>query len=493
MRPGLAALALVVVTLAGCIGSPSAPLQQQGPANLPATDLPRPEVQVPKFAAPIVLDALSGATEPNIRADAQDRVFVTTTATHLWRSLDGGKTFEAVGNRTCGFRFLGTCVPGQEGAGVRSPLTGGGDGALDVDAQGTLHWAGLFGSNNTTVPYQRSLDHGLNWSEPFDLANGNSTDREWIATGKDGAVYAIWRDSGAPSPGGFDPTTFLLGSGPSLNRIMFRASHDNGTTWGAPQPILEEEPIDGTLAVDVARDYLYAAMSPTDGRSLLVLRSLDGGRTWNATTIASRNSTSPVDQAFGAITTFIFPVTAVDEAGTVYVAWAEDATQDNIPGLAKSAETPHVYLSMSKDHGATFSKPAMVSPPGVPALLPAIVAGAPGRVALAWYEGALPLPSDSLPDEWFVTLAESTTADQDQPVWKTAATTEQPIHLGGICTSGTGCGPGDRSRGDFFEVTLRANGQPILAYVQDTGPEGATARARGQVLVSAVTDGTSMR
>jgi hypothetical protein len=293
---------------------------------------------------------------------------------------------------------------------------------------------------------------------------------------------------------------------------MFRASRDDGRTWGPIRPILEEEPIDGTLAVDAHSGAMYAAMSPTDGRALYVVRSLDGGATWSTSPIASRNSTSPADQQAGGIATFIFPVAAVDDAGTVYVAWAEDESQTDVPAAAKSAETPHVYLSVSRDHGATFSKPAMVSPPDKAAVMPAIAAGSAGRVALAWYEGELPIPPDAVPQAWWVTLTESTTADQARPAWKSARTTHDPVHIGAICTYGYACNlgdtggpvtcpayvgciaPGERTSGDFFEVALRPNGQPILAYVSDPpAQEVPSTLTLGVVAVSRVTDGVPMR
>jgi hypothetical protein len=444
-------------------------------------------VRVPTFAEPVVLESLRGASEPNIRASAEDHVFVTTTGTHLWRSADGGATFEAVGEPGCLLMLpIADCPPGAKTR--RSGLEGGGDGSLALDAQGTLFWAGLFGRNDS-IPFQRSTDDGLTWTKPFDLADGNSTDREWLAVGPEGQVYAVWRDSGK-SDQPF-PLSFLAESKP---RLLFRASLDHGASWGPIVTVLEENLIDGPLAVDPADGTLYLPVGYFDGRPIDVLRSRDGGATWQAATVNSRAEDSPLSDNIGNIRQFIFPVAAVDDAGTVYLAWSED--RDAPPQLSsaggKFAMDPHVYLSVSKDHGASWSEPRRMSPPDRPAVLPAIAAGAPGRVALGWYQAVLGAPGEVLPNQWVVTLAESTTADMDGATWVAGQVTPEPIHLGSICTQGTGCTAGDRSRGDFFEVALRANGLPVLAFVKDTIPPSDNG-TRTDVVVARATDGTPLR
>ncbi|HEV8361137.1 MAG TPA: sialidase family protein [Candidatus Thermoplasmatota archaeon] len=479
------ALALlgIVVTLAGCVAPGVSPTTT--PPLPSAADLPRPELLPLSFDAPVLLEPIGG-TEPNVRADAQDRIFVTTTGTNLWRSLDGGASFEAMGEAICNAAPPASLLPGcPTGADRDSGLEGGGDGALVLDGQGRLHWAGLFGPN-ASVPYQFSDDQGATWSDAFDLADGNSTDREWLAVAPNGTtIYALWRDSGAPQQGG----GLLAPATPTPVGLRFRASHDRGLTWGPIVAVEDEDPVDGPLAVDPVSGALYVAVSYFDGRPVTVLRSFDAGATWDAVPLPAATG----QPAFGGIMHFIFPLVAVDAAGTVYAAWSEDP--EAAPQLwtlgGKSVMTPKVFLSVSKDRGATWSAAMRMSPPDRAAVLPALVAGAPGRVALGWYEAATPLPSDVLPNEWFVRLATTVTADQAEPAWEIASTTSEPIHFGSICTQGTGCTVGDRTRGDFFEIALRPNGLPIVGYVQDSIPPNESQR-RTQVVVARVAEGTPL-
>ncbi len=156
---------------------------------------------------------------------------------------------------------------------------------------------------------------------------------------------------------------------------------------------------------------------------------------------------------------------------------------------------PHVYLSVSKDRGVTWSAPRMVSPPDKAALMPAIVAGDAGALALAWYESALPLPSGAAPTLWNVAFAQSAEADVPQGKFVEGHASPDPVHVGSICTSGLFClAGGDRSRGDFFEMTLDGRGMPVIAWIKDstTQPVGAAAEY-GTVMVSVAASGTPLR
>jgi hypothetical protein len=366
-------------------------------------------------------------------------------------------------------------------------IEGGGDGALAVDREGRLFWAGLHAAN-PHVPIQVSHDDGLSWSKPFDASPDNSTDREWVNVARDGTVYVTWREAGN--------STGPDGLGRNDGAVKMRVSRDHGGNWSGTTTVAPDFPLDGPTAIDNDRGLLYVPTMPLNEGTLRVYRSLDQGATWLSSPVPSRNETGPVTQTQGSLRGFIFPVAAVDAAGTAYVAWAEDASlAADVPSQAgKLAAVPHVYLAVSRDQGATWSEPRMVSPPDRAAMMPAMVAGDAGQVALAWYESVAPLPSESVPDAWHVAYAQSAQADAPDGKFVESLVTPDVIHVGTMCTNGLLClAGGDRSRGDFFEMTLDARGLPVVAWVKDSTYPGGGALEFGTVMASVASAGTPLR
>lgn len=477
MRPLAAAWLVLLPTLAGCM-TPAPGSDLAAPAGDPA----RPEAMAPVFEAPVVLPYLGG-NEPGLLATDQDHLFVTTTSTGFWRSFDGGATWEAL-SATCSFPEP-MCVNSNS-------LEGGADASLAIDRRGRLHWAGL--ALNSAVPYQWSDDEGLNWSEPFDVAEGTSPDREWIVAGPGDDLYVVWRAYG--------------GEDVERRAVAVRASRDLGATWEPWSPIVEvesvkvgaatagqEPPLLGRPAIDARSGALYVPLSPLHGGPVQVARSLDRGASWDLVDLPGRSEDFLLAGQVPHSKGNIFPVVAVDEAGTVYASWSEDRdAPEALPSTGgKTVMVPKVYLAVSRDQGATWSEAMPVSPPDRAAVFPAIAAGAPGRVGLAWYESAYGLPPDNTPQPWFVTLALSTSADSAAPTWAAAATTAEPVHVGRICTAGAVCAAGgDRTRGDFLDVAIRPDGMAVVAYVQDVFPPGEEGRST-DVVVARVADGPPLR
>lgn len=427
-----------------------------------ATDAPksRPEVAPPTFLPPVELGEMLFLAEPGVAVAPDGAVYVTTPIA-LWRSDDGGRTYERLGAPSCLTPVGPLCA--QEGP--NPGLRGGADASLAVGPTGTLHYLGLL-DDEATLPYQVSTDRGESWTPPVELGDSaNFSDREWIVSDGKGALYALWSDRGRS--GERDSPAFLT----------VVASQDEGRTWGPRVHVAPLGGMYGPPAVDpTTGDVLFAF---DDDASLKVARSRDGGLAWDVTEV------SPIRPAN-------FPITAVDAAGTVYVAWD---TADWLPVethyvVDRSLMTPTVVLATSRDHGETWSDPVPLSPEGIPALFPWVAAGDAGRVVVAWYQGTLPAPNGRVPNVWHVNVAMSTTADQDEPVFAQSFVSQEPNHVGSICMDGIMClAGGDRSIGDFFEVRLLPDGTPVLAFTGDADQR----MVHGKVYATVMTEGTRLR
>ncbi|MHB8633612.1 MAG: sialidase family protein [Thermoplasmatota archaeon] len=367
----------------------------------------------PKALTPVLLGG--GFGEPSIAIDGQDDVFVAPIQP-LFRSMDGGQTFSPAG-----------------------ATTGGGDGDISVGVAGGLYWAGLSGS---ATDVQISHDYGSTFSAPVDVSNGTTLDRQWIDARPGGPVYVTWRDTGGV--------------------IRERTSFDGGHSWGAARAVAPDGqtgkvfhgPIPGEVYFPVAR-----------GTSLRLEVSDDDGANWVERAVDTAPDSITGDPTMPAIA--FWPFAAADCAGTLYFVYA--AENGNLPTEAVSQRLSRygVYLLVSHNQGATWSRRQLLSTPGHAAVMPALVAGGAGRVAIAWYENVNGLPSENLPDEWNVQLWESVAADSTSPAPQNISLTTTPSHIGAICSSGSLC-TGDRSLLDFFSITLNSEGQPRAAWMSST-------------------------
>ncbi|MHB8634412.1 MAG: sialidase family protein [Thermoplasmatota archaeon] len=447
------AAALLVVLLAGWMASTA------GPSPAPSSSS---SLALPVFREPVVLPNVGAdGAEPNIVA-SRDHIYVAAWPS-LWRSADGAR-YEAMGKAACASAtVLGNCPPGETE--TASGLDARGDEDFAVDANGTLYFAGLDGPGGS-VPFQLSRDDAVSWSASHDLAGGNVSDREWIDV-QPGAVVVTWRDFGAPGDGGRPA------------HLVARTSHDGGATWG-PLRVIRADALEGPPAHDPRTGALYVAFY--DG-GVRVARSRDQGVSWDFLNVTRDGR----DLSARSNPTYLHIVTAVDAAGNVYVAWSQDEGAPAAPSKALAA--PRVYLAASQDGGATWGPAHAVSAPGHAAVLPGVVAGKDGHIAMAWYENEHGLPSETLPDLWDVEVVEAADGAAASPHFVGGHANRAPIHLGAICTEGGGCDraclegqcqstrtcPGglacagkDRSRLDFFQMALDARGQPVMAWVADS-------------------------
>jgi hypothetical protein len=131
------------------------------------------------------------------------------------------------------------------------------------------------------------------------------------------------------------------------------------------------------------------------------------------------------------------------------------------------------------------------------AVMPVIVAGAIGRIAIAYYatEGSYATgdPNGAITATWYVHVASSLDATSPSCRFADARTVAQLVHRGSVCGRGGSClpprgdptRPSDRSLGDLMGATLLPDGRLVVAYAHDDplplvlAPTAAVAVQRG--------------
>lgn len=399
---------------------------------------PRPELVAPTARTDIDMGS-GGEGEPNI-VIARDGTMYVTPITPLYRSTDQGASWQDLGSND-----------------------GTGDGDISVDDAGNVYWLGL----GSGIQFQVSHDKGSTFSPGVDIGEGQGFDRQWIDAAPDGQLHAYWRDD---------------------RGLVYRHSPDGGAHWDAAQIVRGDAGANGPLVHDPTDPQRLYFAFPDNG--VQIMASLDGGRSWHQ---------HPIADVTGAIVavafeTSIFPVVTVDDAGTVYALWS--TANAPAPGV-KEQSVQSVYLAYSLDAGTRWSKPLVISDPTKDSRLPWIVAGAPGRVAAAWYESVVAnVPSESVPNEWNVVMWESVTADAPSPAAVKLQLNSGVAHIGAICTIGLFCvAGGDRSLADFFEMAIDANGQPVVTWMDSKLGTGVCCIAveAGSTHFGGVLTGTPLR
>lgn len=421
-----------------------APLAALAPRLAPP-DEAAPEDAAPSFAQ-VLVDAAESTGEPGIVVDARASpatvyVVAPEASSQLWRSTDGGASFERLAR-----------TPG-----------GSGDSDVAVDALGRVFVSDLLGSGlRTTVPVATSLDGGESFarSVAMDPASGDlKWDRQWTVARGDGHVVMSARSGGT---------------------YAAWVSRDAAETFDGPHTVATGVSVGGPL-VFAPDGALYAPFVAFD--EVRVARSLDGGASWESFRVAGLNGD-----------TYIFPSLDADSDGNLYLAWSFGSGPINAL-VAQHASKTVTYLASSRDGGASWSAPAPVAPTARTTLFPWVAAGGPGKVNVAYLEasGAVDPNVGSPVTTWSVGLAQSLNALDASPSW--AHVTAAPsVHTGSICTSGVACvgpqnlgflnapTPFDRRHLDFFEMDLDADGNAVIAY----GKSRPVSAALGDVVFSQI-------
>ena len=173
----------------------------------------------------------------------------------------------------------------------------------------------------------------------------------------------------------------------------------------------------------------------------------------------------------------IFPVIAIDKAGTIYTEWSD---------------THHVFMSHSSQPEVdnTWSAPVQVDQVSSHStMFPWMVGGAVGALDLVWYSAQQDLNqcgsgatddsqgvNNNCHNVWTVQFAQSFDANTAHPNF-TQSTASATMHRGSLCDQGLNCNtsmpPGDRTLADFFQVDLDPAGAANIAYASDASTPGS--------------------
>jgi hypothetical protein len=195
-----------------------------------------------------------------------------------------------------------------------------------------------------------------------------------------------------------------------------------------------------------------------------------------------------------------FATIARDDAGYLYVAFTEGPV--DTAGNVTAPEQIYVVHSLAPAGAdpsrVRWSLPKQITRQGTNTF-PWITARSDGRVDVAWYhtnetsEGGLFGAANLTKAEWSVQLGQSLSAHSSSPAYTIATVSEHPVKEGQICTNGLGCvAGGDRSLGDFLQVTTDSRGAAVLSYVDDTSRDVADGEDAGPEVVSRQIGGPSL-
>src|SRR3954468_17653388 len=364
--------------------------------------------------------------EPRVKTDALGNLYAAAiqgipAGTDAWKSMDGGNNWTYLGQPD-GAQII--AASGGRGVGL-----GGGDEDLALAPNGTVYVNSLWLGSLTQ---STSTDGGHVWKVNPVSSDVPEDDRQWIASHGNNELYLTYKQTGA----------LLNGT----QAIVALKSFDSGLTW--PQlalvttPSMGVQPGDqGNIEVDPSGN-VYTVFFSTDGKSLYISRSSDGGRTWILKLVYTATS-SLVN---------VFPSLAIDSAGILYIAYSD---------------SHNVFLTHSTDQAATWSAPVRVSNGSASksAIGPWVTAGDAGKVNITWW-GTTATSNNDGTAQWKVFFSQSLNVLQSIPTFAQSTATGV-MHQGAICTNVIGCTDCTRNLAEYFAPGLSLNGSELVVYSDD--------------------------
>ena len=292
----------------------------------------------------------------------------------------------------------------------------------------------------------------------------------------------------------------------------------NGVTTGcqglAPNCVTDNEGISGNQVVDPGTGNVYIAHTALNGNSAgsaVGVAVSEGKITPGSPSTATWADSPNLDASLCPDPSCVdssgnpeelagenFASIARDSAGYLYVTFTAgpvDHASSSDPNFGELTAPEQIYVvhslepaTMTDPSKVTWSAPTQITGSGISAgtnTFPWITAGSNGRVDVAYYhanevseQGTCGSGSGTCTNygaarltkaEWSVQIAQSLDAHAAAPAYHASRVSEVPVKHGPICTNGLGCTTGgDRSLGDFLQVTTDQQGAALVSYVFDT-------------------------
>ena len=459
-----------------------------------------PAGSVPTFDTPVISGIQGYGFEASLAIAPDGTIYtsvpnsLSSLTSFLWRSTDGGRTFKWVPAAAPYNGKLTTCV-------------GGGDTEIAVDTTGSLYFIDLTLANFSVG---RTDDRGQTILGDCTAVLSTLVDRQWYAVRGDpkagGSLYLASNEvaQGTPDPACLENNQLVMYRSP--------ASDIAGPTAGlvfAPAEKISAPCTEGIMGNNVVSPTTGAIFIPHDDNSfnsILIARCVDVPFTTKPSGLECVQR--PIAEFPDAKTAGLFPTMAIDNAGTLYVAWqqapvtgAYDEATDTDDRIV-TGDTK-IYLSKSTDEGETWSPPQVVPTPGLHHnVYTWTVAGDAGRLGIAWYgttstsePGTAPNGNTQLPEEvsgpdtvqgvWnlYYTMTTDGGATWTTPV----IASDHHIRRGPLFTflGGGNQGGGRRALGDFINLRMGPQGEAMISYgdgtniIGDIGPHAMFARQNG--------------
>jgi hypothetical protein len=416
-RIGLVALAAIpvtatIVSLPGAEGANRFPSKGSGGVT---------------WSASVPTDPQRDVGEPEVHIDRAGNIYTcgpsgfSNVADYAQVSTDGGDQFH----------LLGAPPRGQLSAGE-----GGGDCGLasapvkNSKGQYNFAYTGLGPLTNFSTAV--SSDTGRTFTASPVSESPPGVDRQWVVfTGANTAFFNYNHQ---------------------VQDYTVQKSTDGGLTYGAP--IFTG---DGGGRIGPMRAILSKDMNPAKakvyfpafkGSTIRLDISLDGGTTWNYCDVID----SELDPSAG------FVLADHDTAGNVYIVYSEkggdhDTYMTVVPAAKLKGCKKGAEIGTGKQFRVNRDKVETT-------VMPWIVAGGPGRVAVAFFgtETVGDPDNGSLKASWYPYVSMSLDALGKNPSWTQSKATSHPFHYGSICLGGLGCDlsvpKGDRSLADYFAMDI---------------------------------------
>jgi len=416
-----------------------------------AVGVPEQNISLNGFICPIKLPNSGGLGEPTLIHDSG----AGNTTANIPRLFVQAP--EALGNGTSGGSPMWTSLDGGlhwSNPPVQSPfctVASGGDTDLATDSNDNVYSTDLWLGNSCVSV---STDHGASFAagDPYGSHIQPGDDRPWIAYSKslnenfftyDG-VDAVHIANTAPI------TTPPVGVQAINDNVVVTEVAVNSSSVPDSTRACVCPPggiaIDNTTGAHSGR--VYVTYSHQKGEAIAYSDPVAGtAATWTQVLIPDHAAGSAFQDEWN------FSPVKVDGNGTVYVMWAHALNfASNLAGSGGVQE----YYSFSKDGGATWHAPILLSTEAGTTTFPTMDIAGNGTLDTAWYGTTSTGDPNSVASgvggaTWNIYYARVTNADTGSPSFSPVVAI-QDMHNGCI-QSGGGKSCADRSLLDFFQIT----------------------------------------